>query len=111
MQVLGQIDFVGGFLSVSGMLLFMAGLRWGGYQYPWRTAHVLAPLLLGSALLAAFFVWEWVWNSVRFDIPSTLLQRAAIRHSLRIKLLLKTAFPILTTSAEVRQVPHVSRSA
>ncbi|KAL9578419.1 MAG: hypothetical protein Q9212_005726, partial [Teloschistes hypoglaucus] len=42
MQVLRQIDFVGGFLSVSGMLLFMA-----------------APLLLGAALLAAFFVWEW----------------------------------------------------
>ena len=24
-QVLGQIDFIGGFLSISGMLLFMAG--------------------------------------------------------------------------------------
>ena len=32
MQVVKQIDFVGGFLSVSGMLLFMAGLQWGGYQ-------------------------------------------------------------------------------
>lgn len=85
MQVVKQIDFVGGFLSVSGMLLFMAGLQWGGYQvcrainrrprsywwvvvtailtssqYPWRSAHVLAPLLIGVALIAAFFVWEWV---------------------------------------------------
>lgn len=32
MQIVKQIDFVGGFLSVSGMLLFMAGLQWGGYQ-------------------------------------------------------------------------------
>ena len=31
-QVIKQIDFVGGFLSVAGMLLFMAGLQWGGYQ-------------------------------------------------------------------------------
>ena len=31
-QIIGQIDFVGGFLSIAGMLLFMAGLQWGGYQ-------------------------------------------------------------------------------
>ena len=120
MQIIRQIDFVGGFLSISGMLLLMAGLQWGGYQvcerpqivlparverlfpglgtedknvkrmdrcsvigaqflqrqvgyevslkltlseYPWRSAHVLAPLLIGTALLAAFFVWEWVSDS------------------------------------------------
>ena len=32
MDVFKQIDFVGGFLSISGMLLFMASLQWGGYQ-------------------------------------------------------------------------------
>jgi hypothetical protein len=26
-EVLKQVDFVGGFLSVSGMILFMAGMR------------------------------------------------------------------------------------
>ena len=57
-QIIAQIDFVGGFLSITGMILFMAGLQWGGYQYSWRTAHVLVPLLLGAAFLAAFFVWE-----------------------------------------------------
>ena len=31
-QVLKQIDYIGGFLSISGMILFMAGLQWGGYQ-------------------------------------------------------------------------------
>jgi hypothetical protein len=31
-QIIGQIDFVGGFLSISGMILFMAGMQWGGYQ-------------------------------------------------------------------------------
>lgn len=31
-EVFKQIDFVGGFLSIVGMLLFMAGLQWGGYQ-------------------------------------------------------------------------------
>ena len=31
-EIIGQIDFVGGLLSISGMLLFMMGLTWGGYQ-------------------------------------------------------------------------------
>lgn len=32
MEVIKQIDYVGGFLSITGMLVFMAGLQWGGYQ-------------------------------------------------------------------------------
>ena len=32
METVRQIDFVGGLLSISGMILFMAGLQWGGYQ-------------------------------------------------------------------------------
>ena len=32
MEVFKQIDFVGGLLSISGMIVFMAALQWGGYQ-------------------------------------------------------------------------------
>ena len=44
-QVLKQIDFVGGFLSISGMLLFMAGLQWGGYQVRRETNGALESLM------------------------------------------------------------------
>jgi hypothetical protein len=58
-EVIGEIDFVGGALSICGMILFLAGLQWGGYQYPWHSAHVLAPLLIGGfLLLIAFPIWE-----------------------------------------------------
>ncbi|OAP56919.1 hypothetical protein AYL99_09031 [Fonsecaea erecta] len=58
-EIIGEIDFVGGFLSVTGMILFLAGLQWGGYQYPWHSAHVLAPLIIGGFfLLIAFPIWE-----------------------------------------------------
>jgi MFS family permease len=30
-EIIGEIDFVGGFLSISGMILFLAGMQWGGY--------------------------------------------------------------------------------
>ena len=32
MEVAKQIDYIGGLLSIAGMLVFMAGLQWGGYQ-------------------------------------------------------------------------------
>lgn len=31
-EIISQIDFIGGFLSISGLILFVAGLLWGGYQ-------------------------------------------------------------------------------
>ncbi|TLD26183.1 gb [Venturia nashicola] len=58
-EVLKRVDFIGGFLSVSGLLLFMAGIQWGGYQYAWGSAHVLAPMIIGLALFAAFCIYEW----------------------------------------------------
>jgi hypothetical protein len=30
-QILGRIDYIGGFLSVTGFALFLLGLQWGGY--------------------------------------------------------------------------------
>ena len=31
-EILGQIDYIGGFFSIVGMLLFMCAMQWGGYQ-------------------------------------------------------------------------------
>ncbi|KAI9813548.1 MAG: hypothetical protein M1832_006279 [Thelocarpon impressellum] len=76
-QVIRQIDFVGGFLSIAGMIMFMAGLQWGGYQYSWRSAHTLVPLLLGIALLVAFVVWE-IYFAKYPMFPSRLKQEPRI---------------------------------
>ncbi|PNS14855.1 hypothetical protein CAC42_2084 [Sphaceloma murrayae] len=58
MQVLKQIDYLGGLLSIGGLVLFMAGILWGGYQYPWSSPHTLVPLILGAVMLVAFVVWQ-----------------------------------------------------
>ncbi|KAJ5663095.1 hypothetical protein N7507_003826 [Penicillium longicatenatum] len=57
-EIISRIDFVGGFLSITGLIVFLAGLQWGGYMYPWSSAHVLAPLIIGFLLLVAFAFWE-----------------------------------------------------
>src|ERR1700753_4376479 len=40
-EIISQIDFVGGFLSIAGMILFMAGMQWGGYQVSFYTILML----------------------------------------------------------------------
>jgi hypothetical protein len=79
-EVLARIDYVGGFFSIVGLLLFMCAMQWGGYmvshyfffpfihlvngfaniifQYEWSSAHVLVPLFIGVAFVIAFIVWE-----------------------------------------------------
>ncbi|PMD45398.1 MFS multidrug transporter-like protein [Hyaloscypha variabilis F] len=76
-EVIAQIDFVGGLLSISGMVLFMAGMQWGGYQYSWKGAHVLVPLLLGTVLIIAFFFWE-VYGAKYPMFPARLKQAPRI---------------------------------
>ena len=31
-EIIGRVDFVGGFLSIAGLIVFLAGLQWGGYM-------------------------------------------------------------------------------
>lgn len=60
-EMIGRIDFVGGFLITMGMLLFLIGLNWGGQQYSWDSAHVIAFLVVGGVLIIAFGFWEWLF--------------------------------------------------
>ena len=56
-QVLKDMDYLGILLFVGGLILFLLGLSWGGQVYPWKSAHTLATLLIGVALLVGFFLW------------------------------------------------------
>jgi hypothetical protein len=47
-EIVAQIDFVGGFLSITGMILFMAGMQWGGYQVCFRLLQCFKVLILFS---------------------------------------------------------------
>lgn len=57
-EILQRIDYIGGFLSISGLTLFLAGLQWGGNQYPWTSPHVVVPIVLGGLLCIAFAIYE-----------------------------------------------------
>jgi len=37
----------------------LVALQAGGYTHPWASAYILCTLLIGMALIIAFFLWEW----------------------------------------------------
>jgi Sugar (and other) transporter len=82
-EIISRIDYLGGFLSVSGMTLVLVAIQMGGYQvcqadkstewtarfimyrltslltqYKWTSPQVLALLLLGLFILTLFVFWE-----------------------------------------------------
>lgn len=57
-EILKKIDYVGGVLSISGIVLFLVALQAGGYSHPWVSAYVLVTLIVGLILIIAFVVWE-----------------------------------------------------
>lgn len=36
-EILGEVDYIGGFFSVGGVTLFMMGLQWGARQVRWSS--------------------------------------------------------------------------
>ena len=71
-QMIRRIDFVGGLLSIAGLLFFLIGLGWGGQQYGWHSAHVLAFLIVGAVLIITFGLWE------KFGAPYPMFPRRII---------------------------------
>jgi hypothetical protein len=56
---LKAIDFVGAALALAGTAVLLLGLTWGGGEYPWDSAHVIATLIVGFFVCVGFVVWQW----------------------------------------------------
>ncbi|KAE8402195.1 major facilitator superfamily domain-containing protein [Aspergillus pseudonomiae] len=56
---LKAIDFVGAFLALGSTAVLLLGLTWGGGEYPWASAHVIATIVVGFAVAVGFVLWQW----------------------------------------------------
>ena len=54
MEKLSQMDWLGNAVFIPSVSLFVIGLTWGGNEHPWKSAHVLAPLIIG---IVGLIVW------------------------------------------------------
>jgi MFS family permease len=57
---LSTIDYGGTVLFIFGAGLLILGVTWGGVHYPWTSAHVMAPLVIGGVLFVSFFIYEYL---------------------------------------------------
>ncbi|KAI0648736.1 iron permease [Trametes meyenii] len=57
-EKLSRIDWLGNLMIIAGTTLVLVALTWGGIQFPWDSAHVLAPLIIGGVFIVLFFVYE-----------------------------------------------------
>lgn len=54
-----EMDYVGLVLFIASCTTFLVGINAGGRQYPWQSAKVIAPMVVGVALMVILFVWEF----------------------------------------------------
>ncbi|KAG7448253.1 iron permease [Guyanagaster necrorhizus] len=72
-EKLNKVDWFGNLIVICGTTLAIIGLTWGGIRYHWTDKHVLAPLIIGFALLGAF-AWYEVKVPAKPTVPSDLLK-------------------------------------
>ncbi|KAF2740053.1 MFS general substrate transporter [Polyplosphaeria fusca] len=83
---LAVFDWPGMVLFIFGIGLIILAIMWGGTQYSWNSAAVVAPLVIGALLSVLFFVHEYllghgrimsrVFPKQRAMIPSFLFRKA-----------------------------------
>lgn len=62
MRYIKEFDYLGTMLCTLGLLLFLMGISWGGSVYPWKSAHVIATIVVGFVCLVCFFLYETYGN-------------------------------------------------
>ncbi|KAJ7635129.1 major facilitator superfamily domain-containing protein [Roridomyces roridus] len=60
-----KVDWIGSFIIFLGTAFAILGLTWAGIRYPWSSAQVLCPLIMGLFLLVAAGFYE-------ANVPPTL---------------------------------------
>lgn len=71
-QKIWRIDLVGFFIFCVAVTLFLLGLQWGGTEYNWNDARVIAPMVLGLVGFGILGLWFW-WRGEKALIPPRLL--------------------------------------
>lgn len=64
MDQLRRQDYIGVFLFTGGLIIFLMGLSWGGTLYPWKSAHVIATVVVGFTTLVIFVAYGIVTSKM-----------------------------------------------
>jgi len=73
-QELKDFDFIGVILFTGGITVLLVGISWGGVTYPWKSAGVIVPIIIGALTLVAFGFWEVYGNLAESVVPYKLFK-------------------------------------
>ncbi|OQV06491.1 hypothetical protein CLAIMM_11048 [Cladophialophora immunda] len=74
MQEIKRIDWVGMFLLVAGLVLFLLGISWGGNPVSWSSPRILGLVISGGIILVLFGFWEVFSHTPNPLIPMHLFK-------------------------------------
>ncbi len=58
-QEFKELDFIGAFLFLAGLVIFLFGLNSGGNTYAWGAAGTIAPLIIGLIVFCSAFAYDF----------------------------------------------------
>ncbi|KAH8688640.1 MFS transporter [Talaromyces proteolyticus] len=76
-EKLVQLDPVGLFFFLPSMICLLLALQWGGTEYPWSDARVIALFVVFGVLFLIFVGVQW-WEQDQATIPPRLFQNRNI---------------------------------
>ncbi|KZO91190.1 MFS general substrate transporter [Calocera viscosa TUFC12733] len=59
-KLIWMCDPIGSVLLVGGSAIALLAFDWSGGAYPWSSANVIAPLVIGLVMLVGFCLYEWL---------------------------------------------------
>lgn len=68
-EKLKEMDWIGILIIVGSTVSLALAFTWGGLKFPWDSANVLVPMIIGAVGIFAFFVAERYWLKGR-TVPS-----------------------------------------
>ncbi|KAI1404519.1 putative MFS aflatoxin efflux pump [Hypoxylon fuscum] len=75
---LAQLDALGTFFLIPGVVCLLLALQWGGLTYPWGNGRIIALLTIGIALFLAFTAVQILMPKTATIPPRIFKQRSII---------------------------------
>ena len=76
-QQLEQLDPIGTFFFITGVICLLLALQWGGSTYPWNDGRIIALLILFIVLISVFIVVQ-IWKQENATVPPRIVKNRSI---------------------------------
>jgi len=72
-----HFDLPGTFTMIPSVICLLLALQWGGSEYPWKNARIIALMILFGVLFILFVVIQ-VWQKDRATVPVRLMKNRSV---------------------------------